>query len=141
MTKREKIENKIRRENAIHLIEFEKWLIDKGLSKKTSDNHVSNVNFYINHCLIYDEPQDVTTGCDGGNLHYFFSYWFNRKASWASSSHIKGNATSFKKFYAFMLEKDTIKQSDYDELCESIKLDMPEWLATIENAESTELVF
>jgi len=131
VTKQEKKIAVIREENKIHLLKFEEWLTDKGFAKKTIDSHVSNVSFYINHCLVYDEPQSVTSGCDNGNLNYFFGYWFNKKASWASGSHIRRNAASFKKFYTFLLEKSVIKQSDYDELCETIKLDMSEWLEII----------
>jgi hypothetical protein len=138
MTKQERKIAVIREENKIHLLKFEEWFIDKGFSKKTIDNHVSNVDFYINHCLVYDEPKDVTSGCDKGNINYFFGYWFNKKSSWASGSHIKSNAASFKKFYAFLLEKCVIKQSDYDELCETIKLDMSEWLGIIEETENQE---
>ena len=69
----------IREENKIHLLKFEEWLTDKDFAKKTIDSHVSNVNFYINHCLVYDEPQSVTSGCNNGNLNYFFGYWFSKK--------------------------------------------------------------
>ena len=131
--------NKVREENKVHLSEFEKWLTDKGLSKKTIENHVDNVEFYINMYLLRYQIQDVTDGCFQGNLDVFLGDYFIRKCMWASCAHIKGNAASFKKFYAFMLEKGVIKQSDYDELCESIKLDMPEWLATMKEVEAAEL--
>jgi predicted DNA-binding protein (MmcQ/YjbR family) len=131
--------DKIREVNKVHLSEFEKWLVDKSLTKKTIENHVDNVEFYINMYLLRYEIQDVTDGCFQGNLDGFLGDYFIRKCTWASCAHIKGNAASFKKFYTFMFEKGVIKQSDYDELCESIKLDMPEWLATMKQVEAAEL--
>jgi site-specific recombinase XerD len=135
MTKREKEIKRIHEENKVHLSEFEKWLTDKGLAKKTIENHVSNVDFYINTFLTRDYVEDVTKGCFDGNVNGFLGYFFIHKTTWSSCSQIKSNAASFKKFYAFMLEKAVIKQSDYDELCETIKLDMPEWLEEMKRIE------
>lgn len=61
----------------------------------------------------------------------FLGYWFIRKAMWASPSSIKGSAASLKKFYAFLQEKGLIDIDDLDDLKETIKEDMPEWLATL----------
>jgi len=138
MDKFEQEVNKIREDNKTHLSEFEKWLTDKGLVKKTIDNHVSNVDFYINAYLTRYDAEDVTQGCFEGNLNGFLGDFFIHKTAWSSCSQIKSNAASFKKFYAFMLEKGVIKQSDYDELRETIKLDMPEWLTEMKRLEDEE---
>ena len=42
--------------------------------------------------------------------------------------HIKSNATGIKKFYAYLLEENGIDQEDYDDICCSIKENMPDWL-------------
>ena len=117
---------KIREINNLHLAGFEKWLKNDGLSKKTIDKHVSNVDFYINDYLCYYDAQDVKYGCYG--ISMFLGYWFIRKAAWSSCGNIKSNAASIKKFYSYMLAVNVIEQKDYNFLCETIKGDMPEWL-------------
>ena len=58
---------------------------------------------------------------------------------WASKSSIKGNATSLKKFYTFLLEKGLIEKDDLQELKEIIKEKMDEWLATLERYDDPEI--
>lgn len=118
--------NDIQNANRTYLEIFEKWLQDKGLSKKTIDNHLFNAKFYINDFLYGYFEEDVIQGCY--EVNRFLGDWFIRKAIWSSCDHIKGNAASFKKFYACMLENGVINQKDYDALCEDIKDNMPVWL-------------
>ena len=120
-------EKEIQKENEKHLAGFEKWLSDKGLSQKTINTHVSNVDFYINNYLcyyvdMYDAKQGARRICG------FLGDWFIRKAMWSSCAHIKTNAASIKKFYAYLLEENVVEQEDYDDLCWTIKEDMPDWL-------------
>jgi site-specific recombinase XerD len=122
----EKERDAIREINKLHLEEFEKWLKSSGLSEKTIDRHVSNVDFYINEFLCYYDAQDVQAGCY--DVDQFLGDWFIRKAMWSSCSGIKSNAASFKKFYSFMLALNVIEQEDYDSLCATIKEEMPDWL-------------
>ncbi len=122
--------NKIRKSNERQLNEFEAWLKSSGLSKKTINNHVSNIDFYINEYLLYEESTEAKDGLHAVGM--FLGYWFIRKAMWASQSSIKGNATSLKKFYTFLQEKGLIDKEDLTDLKKTIKEDMPEWLATLE---------
>nr|WP_320016325.1 phage integrase SAM-like domain-containing protein [uncultured Desulfobacter sp.] len=120
---------KIRKVNESLLNEFEVWLKSSGLSEKTINNHFSNIDFYVNEYLLYE---DATKAKDGVNaVGMFLGYWFIKKAMWASQSSIKGNATSLKKFYTFMHEKGLIDKEDLIDLKQTIKEDMPEWLATL----------
>ena len=101
-----------------------------GLSEKTINNHLSNIDFYLNEYLLYE---DVTEAKDGVyDVDMFLGYWFIKKAMWASKSSIKNNATSLKKFYKFMHEKELIDTEDLTELTESIKEGMPEWLESLD---------
>jgi len=120
---------RIRKENESLLNDFKKWLSDKKLSKKTIVKHVSNVDFYINDFLLYEDAIEAADGVS--SIGMFLGYWFIRKAMWASQSSIKENASSLKKFYQYMLEKGFIEQQDLDELKLTIKEEMPEWLATV----------
>ena len=120
---------KIRKANERLLNEFEAWLQASGLSGKTISNHLSNIDFYINEFLLYDDATEAKDGA--GAVDMFLGYWFIKKAMWASQSSIKSNATSLKKFYTFMHEKGLIDKEDISDLKETIKEKMPEWLATL----------
>jgi site-specific recombinase XerD len=122
----EKKRNKIQKENELHLAGFEKWLKNKGLSQKTINTHVSNVDFFINDYLCYYDALDVSQGTH--HIGGFLGNWFIRKAMWSSCAHIKTNAAGIKKFYAYLLENNVVEQDAYDELCWTIKDDMPDWL-------------
>lgn len=122
----EKKQNAVLEGNKIHLANFEEYLKNKGLSPKTIDNHVLNADFYINDYLCYYDALDIWHGCY--NIGQFLGDWFIRKAMWSSCAKIKSTAASIKKFYACMLERGEVVQKDYDELCETIKDEMSEWL-------------
>ena len=120
-----KKQNEIQSDNEMHLAGFEKWLRNKGLSQKTINTHMSNVEFYINDYLSYD-LLDVSQGA--GEINGFLGDWFIRKAGWSSCAHIKANAAGIKKFYEYLLEENVVEQKDYDDLCQTIKEYMPDWL-------------
>ena len=61
----EKYENeckKIRKANKSLLNEFEVWLKSSGLSDKTINNHLSNIDFYVNEYLLYEEAIEANDG-------------------------------------------------------------------------------
>lgn len=130
---------RIRTENQELLDEFENWLREaKGLKgEKTIRTHIDNVDFYINTCLLYEEPQEVKEGVSG--ISYFLGYWFIRKALWSSKESIKSNATSLKKFYTFLYERGDVKEEALEQLKVSIKEEMPEWIATVQRYDDPEI--
>jgi len=97
---------------------------------ETIDSHLSNIDFYVNEYLLYEDAAEAKDGI--GAIGMFLGYWFIKKAMWASQSSIKANATSLNKFYAFMYEKGLIDKEDLVDLKDTIKEGMPEWLATLE---------
>jgi hypothetical protein len=120
---------KIRKENELLLDDFGSWLLKKGLKEKIADKHVSNIDFYINDFLLYEDAIKAKDGaCEIG---MFLGYWFIKKAMWSSPAQIKSNAASLKKFYTFMHENGKVMKKDLDELKERIKDEMPEWIATM----------
>jgi len=121
---------KIRKDNETLLVEFEAWLKSSGLSEKTIRNHLSNIDFYINEYLLYEDATEAKDGVRSVSM--FLGYWFIKKAMWASQASIKSNAGSLKKFYTFLLGKGFIDIEDLTELKETIKEEMPEWLATLD---------
>lgn len=120
----------IRQENARLLDEFGTWLREKQLSEDTIRKHVYNIDFYVNEFLLYEESIEAKDGAS--EVGMFLGYWFIKKAMWSSVNQIKSNAASLKKFYSFMCEKGQIKQEQLDDLKDTIKEDMPEWIATME---------
>jgi site-specific recombinase XerD len=120
---------RIRESNGKLLADFEDWLRESNLADQTISKHVENIDFYINEYLLYEdavEPQDGVS-----DVSMFLGYWFIRKAMWASASSIKSNAASLKKFYTFLHARGAVSQDDLDSLKETIKEEMPEWLATL----------
>jgi len=79
----------IREANKVLLSDFEEWLKSSGLSKKTIDSHLSNIDFYVNEYLLYEDAAEAKDGI--GAIGMFLGYWFIKKAMWASQSSIKGN--------------------------------------------------
>lgn len=119
----------IRKANERLLDDFEDYLTSSGLSEKTIAKHLLNIDFYINHFLLYDDTREAKDGAYA--IDKFLGYWFIRKAMWANRSSIKGNAASLKKFYTFMYEKGLIEIEDLAELKRTIKTGMSDWFAAV----------
>jgi len=116
------------------LEEFSNWLKESGLTKKTINRHINNVNFYINEYLLNYDLTEAKDGID--EIDMFIGDWFIRKAMWSSRAEIKANATSLKKFYTFMNEKGLVEDIELKELKIAIKMGMPEWLKAMEEYKS-----
>ena len=121
---------KIKEVNADLLVSFEQWLSVKGLGKKSVTEHIKNADFYINTFLLYEEAIPAKDGA--WQISSFLGDWFIRKALWSSRTSIKENAASLKKFYTFMLEKGEIDADDLQEMKETIKEEMDEWLKAVD---------
>lgn len=117
---------KIKSDNEKYLEIFQAELTKMGLSPKTIRSHLSNVDFYINDFLLYEEPTPMNEGC--GYVDRFLGDFFIRKCMWSTPATIKSTAASLKKFYKCMLEKGYVEKDDYRELCETIKDDMEYWV-------------
>ena len=128
---------RIKQQNAILLYQFADALKEQGLNKKTIDKHVKNIDFYINHFLLYEDATEPENGLYSVSM--FLGYWFIKKAMWANPSAIKNNASSLQKFYAFMLESGKIEKDDYQELKDTIKQEMPEWIATMQRYDDPDI--
>ena len=121
---------RIKETNETLLADFENWLEKSNLSDKTINKHVENVDFYINEFLLYEDAIEAQDGV--GSLDMYLGYWFIKKAMWASKAAIKSNAASLKKFYTFLYERGMVSKEDLDDLKETIKIEMPEWLDTVD---------
>lgn len=119
----------IRAENATLVTEFAAWLKASGLSEKVVRSHCGNIAFYINEYLLYEDSLQAKDGA--GEVSMFLGDWFIRKAMWSNQSSVKQNATSLKKFYAFMHEKRLVSADDLTELKQTIKEELPDWLDSV----------
>jgi len=77
---------------------FRTWLEAFGLSKKTVESHVENIDFFTEY-LVYYEPLRRLAQATASNVFSFLSNWFPRKAMWASVTSVKSYLASFKKFF------------------------------------------
>jgi site-specific recombinase XerD len=135
--KYEKECRRIRKENKKLISGFETSLSAKGLSPKTIDKHTSNVDFYVNEFLLYEDAVEAKDGA--GEIGMFLGYWFIKKAMWANKTAIKENAASLKKFYQYLYENHKVSEEAFSALKESIKEDMPEWLATMDRYDDPDI--
>ncbi len=116
--------------NKKYITDYEQWLYEKGLVKKTIIKHLNNIDLYINEYLNY---YDITRMEDGISCVYsFLNDWFIEKCIWASKNSLKEIATSIKKFYQCMYEKNYVSKDDYKLLCNLIKENMDEFLDQID---------
>jgi len=121
---------KIRESNEKLLENFENWLRTSNLADTTIRGHLENIDFYINEYLLYEDAIEPQEGIFSVSM--FLGYWFIKKAMWASESSIKSNAASLKKFYAYLSERGMVEKEDLDSLKETIRGEMPEWVASLD---------
>lgn len=121
--------DKIREDNEQLLDDFEVWLKKSKIKSKTINNHIANVDLYINDFLLYEDAVEAKEGAS--DIGMYLGYWFIKKVSWSSPAQIKSNAASLKKFYTFLYEKKMINKKELDRLKEKIKEEMSEWIATV----------
>jgi len=119
---------RIRKENAGILAGFETWLEKSGLKEKTIKKHVVNIDLYINDYLLYYDTVEAKDGWD--SVHGFLGDWFIRKTTWSSPTAVRENAASLKKFYKFMVEAGEIDQESLEDLKDTIKIWLDEWVET-----------
>ncbi len=117
--------DEIREKNSVYLDLFEHTLIEDGLKGSTIKRHLSNIDFYINDFLLYEEPLTMDYGM--GRIDSFLGDFFIRKCMWSTPGNIKSTAASIKKFYKCMMDSGIVKKSDYESLCSEIKNGMETW--------------
>jgi len=128
---------KRREENHTFLMGFTRYLEDKKLSKKTIDKHVQNIDFHINHFLLYQSPQKASEGVS--QLDYFLGFWFIRKAMWASPTTIKENITSLRHFYSYMNKIGQVTDKEVSRMEEDIKESQSEWIETVKKYDDPDI--
>ena len=118
--------DEMREENEKYLEIFEKEMKNSGLTERTIDKHIGNIDFYINVYLLREEVRTMDQGCYYADM--FLGYFFITKCMWSSPGGIRSNIASLKKFYKCMLANGYIDQNDYDYLIADIKDNKDEWI-------------
>ena len=118
-----------RKRNEKFIKEFETWLNQKGLVKKTIKKHLNNIDLYINDYLNYYEITKMEKGVS--KAYMFLNDWFIRKCLYATKTSISENAASIKKFYKCMCELGYISNEDYEFLDASIRDNMDKFYASL----------
>lgn len=118
---------RIREQNAGYLELFQRALKQQGLADKAINRHVGNVDFFLNEYLLYDDANEMESGCS--DVGGFLGDYFIRKCTWSSPIAIEENAASIKRFYQCMRDNDLISEASYEELVQTIEEDMGEWQA------------
>lgn len=96
-----------------------------NLSEETIAKHVSNVNFYINEFLLYEDALTFDHGIE--KIGDYLGDFFIRKCMWSTPATIKSTAASIKKFYKCMLDHGKIEVEQYRYFCAIIKSEMSQW--------------
>ena len=123
----DRVMSNMQSQNKKILDDFEEYLKNAGLTSKTISKHLDNIEFFINHYLLYDEFVSPDKGYD--RLNDFFSYFFPRKAMWSSANSVKENITSLKKFYKYLQELSFITNANLKEMHSIIKEEKEYWLS------------
>jgi hypothetical protein len=99
---------------------FEVWLEQSGLSEKTIQIHLSNIDFFTNY-LVYYEPLKKLDEANSGDVWMFLDDWFPRKALWTSITSITSYLASFKKFFRWMGETGRVSPQIVTDVLEILK--------------------
>lgn len=119
---------KLRKENEAYLDMFGMRLAEAGLSDKTIGRHRSNMDFYLNVYLLTHDAHPMEEGCNSDKVSDFLGYFFIKKCLWSTPASIKGYAASLKKFYKIMLAEGKVDAATYEDLLDTIKMDLEEWM-------------
>ena len=127
---------RIRADNEQLLAGFEEWLWSQDIASKAVRQHVSNVAFYLNEFLLYDDAIEARSGAP--RVGMFLGYWYINKAMGANRAGIEAHAASLGEFYRFMCEQGQISEESLFRLQELVKTRMPDWLAVADEHDAQE---
>lgn len=116
----------IRSENEELLNNYEVYMEESGLSKKTINNHISDVHFYINSFLLKEEAIPAKEGWD--KVDFYLGDFFIYKCMWSTPNILKSTADSLKHFYKYLKNEKIIEEEQYDFLEKTIKEDIDSWM-------------
>ncbi|MBQ9058880.1 MAG: hypothetical protein IJ125_06825 [Atopobiaceae bacterium] len=135
-TRSENAPDAFQQHNEGYLREFEKDLVASGMPEKATKRHLENIDFYINTYLVREGAASIEEGCL--RVGDFLGDYFIRECMWSTPTTIKQNASSFKRFYKYMVERGHVSQTSYDALLASIENGLSRWLEDCEEFNTPE---
>lgn len=108
----------------------------KKLSDKTIQNHVDNVDFYLNFYTVEYLEDSAEEAMHESTLNSFMIDFFPRKALWCSMSAIKEMSASLVKFYKWMNENDLVDNKDFAEFRLAVKENKDSWVTKFKKREA-----
>jgi site-specific recombinase XerD len=121
----------IRAYNQPILEDFRVWLKQSGLSEKTVENHVDNIDFFTHYLVYYDDPLKKLDEADNIDVGMFLTDWFPRKALWSSVTSVKSYIASFKKFFNWLGETGRISPEVVADVLTTLKEGRDEFLEAV----------
>ena len=119
------------RENAAgmaHLEEFQQYLDDQGLARRTKGEHFENVLFFALQYLI-PRHLDPVQGLDA--VERYLGDWLVNSYEYTSKTFLKSSATSLNKFYKFMADSGYVSPERQQEMQKTVRKRLPEWVGKI----------
>lgn len=104
---------------------FREDLSRSGISQKTVDKHLANVEYFLN-VYLPEEGLSVREGCY--RIDDYMGFYLPHKCPWTTLTAAKENVTSLKKFYKCMLGKGVVDPVDYAFVEDTIAEFKDEWL-------------
>ena len=122
----------------IHRLLLEKFaqkLMEEGLSDKTINKHLNNINLFLIHYLPYywDKLSKLDIVDLIKAINEYFSYWYIRRVIFSNENSMKSSFTTMKKFFKFTAEIGYIDEKVYKLVAEIIKENKEEWLLMMRN--------
>jgi site-specific recombinase XerD len=112
------------------LQDFRAWLEQSGLSEKTVESHIDNIDFFT-HYLVYYDPLKKLDEADSSDIWMFLTDWFPRKALWSSVTSVKSYLASFKKFFQWMGENGRVSSETVVDVLTTLKQDRDEFFEAV----------
>src|SRR4051812_24926075 len=100
----------IRAYNQPILDDFEEWLLQEGISPKRVKSQVSDIDFFGEYLVYYDDPLKRLDEAGESDVYNFLADRFPRKALWSSPSSVKAYFTTFRKFFSWLGETGRVSE-------------------------------
>jgi hypothetical protein len=123
------------KKNSLLIESFQKYLSSKSLKQQTIQNHLDNVDFFVNDFLLRYKIIPAEKGAD--EVGEFLGDFFIRKAMWSNKAAIQQNIASFNKFYTFLNEIGKLSDEDLFEMKLMIKEEKSTWFERVEKFNSS----
>jgi site-specific recombinase XerD len=111
------------------LDEFQSWLEQSNLARKTTNRYVSNIQLFTLY-LVYYEPLQKLDEAHSIDVYAFLNSWFPRKVGW-SRTGMTLHLASFKMFFQWMGETGRVSPKTVADVLRMLKADRNKFLRIV----------